>query len=114
MHGTRLRTWLLVAGTTALLIAVGALAGGLLLYVFVGLAVLVNVAGYRFSDRFALRAGRARPLEGAETAPPRSGRFAFGTCRHPEAAALPDPVGAAAGELGRGGIPGARLEHAAR
>ena len=65
MHGTRLRTWL-VAGPTALLTAVGAFAGGLLLYVLVGLAVLVNVAGYRFSDRFALRAGRARPLEEAE------------------------------------------------
>src|SRR5580765_7786813 len=67
MHGTRLRTWLLVAGPTALLIAVGVPAGGLLLYVLVGLAVLVNVAGYRFSDRFALGEGRARPLEEAET-----------------------------------------------
>jgi heat shock protein HtpX len=59
MHGTPLRTWLLVAGPTALLIAVGAPAGGLLLYVLVGLAVLVNVAGYLFSDRVALGAGRA-------------------------------------------------------
>lgn len=66
MHGTRPRTWLLVAGPAALLTAVCAFAGGLLLYVLVGLAVLVNIAGYRFSDRFALRAGRARPHEEAE------------------------------------------------
>jgi heat shock protein HtpX len=66
MHGTRLRTWLLVAGLTALLVAVGALIGGLLLYVFVGLAVLMNVAGYWFSDRIALRASRARALGEAE------------------------------------------------
>jgi heat shock protein HtpX len=66
MHGTRVRTWLLVAGLTALLVAVGALIGGLLLYVFVGLAVLMNVAGYWFSDRIALRSSRARPLDEAE------------------------------------------------
>jgi len=66
MYGTRLRTWLLVAGLTALLIGVGILVGGLLLYVFVGLAVVMNVAGYWFSDRIALRASRARPLDEAE------------------------------------------------
>jgi heat shock protein HtpX len=59
---TRLRTWLLVAGLTALLIVFGAALGGAFLYLFVGLAVLMNVAGYWFSDRIALRASRARPL----------------------------------------------------
>jgi heat shock protein HtpX len=59
---TRLRTWLLVAGLTGLLIAAGALVGGAFLYVFVGLAVLMNVAGSWFSDRIALAASRARPL----------------------------------------------------
>ena len=63
---TRLRTWLLVAGLTALLVAAGALAGGPFLYGFVALAVLMNLAGYWFSDRIALAASRARPLAESE------------------------------------------------
>jgi hypothetical protein len=59
---TRVRTWLFVAGLTALLIGAGALAGGAFLYAFVALAVLMNLAGYWFSDRIALAASRARPL----------------------------------------------------
>jgi heat shock protein HtpX len=59
---TRLRTWLLVAALTALLVGVGAVIGGTFLYVFVGLAVAMNLAGYWFSDRVALAASRARPL----------------------------------------------------
>jgi len=53
---TRLRTWLLVAGLTALLVAAGALAGGPFLYGFVALAVLMNLGGYWFSERIAPRA----------------------------------------------------------
>jgi heat shock protein HtpX len=63
---TRLRTWLLVAGLTGLLLAAGVLVGGVFLYAFVALAVLMNVAGYWFSDRIALAASRARPLGEAE------------------------------------------------
>ena len=63
---TRLRTWLLVAGLTGLLIAAGAVVGGAFLYVFVALAVLMNLVGYWFSDRIALTASRARPLAEAE------------------------------------------------
>jgi heat shock protein HtpX len=59
---TRFRTWLLVAGLTALLVVIGVMIGGGFLYIFVGLAVLMNVVGYWFSDRIALAAGRARPL----------------------------------------------------
>ncbi|HEY7074389.1 MAG TPA: M48 family metalloprotease [Solirubrobacteraceae bacterium] len=59
---THLRTWLLIAGLTGLLIAIGAVLGGGFLYLFAGLAVLMNVAGYWFSDRLALKASRARPL----------------------------------------------------
>jgi heat shock protein HtpX len=59
---TRLRTWLLVAGLTALLVAIGIAIGGGFLYLFVGLAVLMNVAGYWFSDRLALAASHARPV----------------------------------------------------
>jgi heat shock protein HtpX len=63
---TRLRTWLFVAGLTGLLIAAGAVIGGSFLYVLVALAVLMNVAGYWFSDRIALAASRARPLPDGE------------------------------------------------
>jgi heat shock protein HtpX len=60
---TKARTWLLIAGLTGLLIAIGALIGGGALYLFVALAVLMNVAGYWFSDRLALKASRAQPVE---------------------------------------------------
>ena len=60
---TKARTWLLIAGLTGLLIAIGALLGGGFLYIFVALAVLMNVAGYWFSDRLALKASRAQPVE---------------------------------------------------
>ncbi|HEY1369440.1 MAG TPA: M48 family metalloprotease [Gaiellaceae bacterium] len=63
---TRLRTWVLVAGLSALLVGIGALIGGGFLYVFVGLAILMNVVGYWFSDRIALRASRAQPLSEEE------------------------------------------------
>ena len=60
---TRTRTWLLIAGLTALLIGIGVLIGGVFLYAFVAFAVALNVVGYWFSDRFALRASGARPVE---------------------------------------------------
>ena len=60
---TKARTWLLIAGLTGLLIAIGLLLGGGFLYIFVGLAVLMNVGGYWFSDKLALKASRAQPIE---------------------------------------------------
>jgi heat shock protein HtpX len=63
---TRLRTWLLVAGLTAVLIGAGVLVGGAFLYLFVALAVVMNVVGYWFSDRIALKASRAQPLVESE------------------------------------------------
>jgi heat shock protein HtpX len=60
---THIRTWLLIAALTGLLIAIGAAIGGSVLYLFVVLAVGMNLAGYWFSDRLALAASRARPLE---------------------------------------------------
>jgi heat shock protein HtpX len=60
---TKTRTWLLIAGLTGLLIAVGAVIGGGALYLFVALAVLMNVGGYWFSDKLALKASRAQPVE---------------------------------------------------
>ena len=63
---TQIRTWLLIAGLTALLIAIGGAIGGGALWLFVALAVLMNVGGYWFSDKLALKATRARPLERGE------------------------------------------------
>jgi len=60
---TKSRTWLLIAGLTALLVGIGALIGGPFLYAFAALAVAMNVAGYWFSDRIALKASRAKPVE---------------------------------------------------
>jgi Zn-dependent protease with chaperone function len=59
---TRMRTWLLVAGLTGLVIALGALIGGAFLWLFAALAVIFNLVGYFFSDRIALRVARAEPL----------------------------------------------------
>jgi heat shock protein HtpX len=61
---TRLRTWLLVAALTGLVVALGAVIGGAFLWLFAALAVIFNVVGYFYSDRIALRIARARPLSG--------------------------------------------------
>jgi heat shock protein HtpX len=63
---TKARTWLLIAGLTGLLIAIGGAIGGGFLYLFAGLAVVMNFVGYWFSDKLALKASRARPLEPGE------------------------------------------------
>src|SRR5437763_5699930 len=65
---TRVRTWLLVAGLTGVVIALGALLGGAFLWLFAALAVIFNLVGYYFSDRIALRVAHAEPL--AERAAP--------------------------------------------
>jgi len=57
---TQLRTFVLIAGLTALLIGIGAVLGGGFLYIFVAIAVLMNVFGYWFSDKSALKASRAK------------------------------------------------------
>jgi heat shock protein HtpX len=63
---TQIRTWLLIAALTALLIAIGGAIGGGALYLFVVLAVAMNVVGYWFSDKIALAASRARPVKPGE------------------------------------------------
>jgi heat shock protein HtpX len=63
---TRLRTWVLLAGLTALFVGFGALIGGTWLYVFTAVAVAFNLIGYWFSARIALRAAHARPLADGE------------------------------------------------
>ncbi len=64
---TRMRTWILLAGLSALFIAVGGLVGGAGgIVVFLLIAVGFNLAMYWFSDRIALKVSRARPLEPGE------------------------------------------------
>ncbi len=63
---TRLRAWLLIAGLSGLLIAIGAAIGGGALWFFVLFTVVMNVVMYWFSDRIALRMSRARPVAEAE------------------------------------------------
>lgn len=65
---TRVRTWLFVAALTALLLSVGAALGGIFVFLFAGVAVVMNAVGYWWSDRIALAASRARPM--AETDAP--------------------------------------------
>ena len=60
---TKVRTWLLLAGLTGLFLGIGALIGGVALYGFAAFGVLMNVAAYWFSDRFAIRASRAQPVD---------------------------------------------------
>ena len=60
---TKVRTWLLLAALTALFLGIGALIGGAALYGFAALAVLMNVAAYWFSDKFAIKTSGAQPLD---------------------------------------------------
>jgi heat shock protein HtpX len=63
---TRVRTWTLVTGLTAIVIALGALIGGVFAWLFAAIAVGANLIGYFYSDRIALRAVRAQPLAEAQ------------------------------------------------
>jgi heat shock protein HtpX len=64
---TRIRTWILLAGLSALLVGVGALVGGASgILLFLLLAVAMNLAMYWWSDRLALKMSRARPLDDGE------------------------------------------------
>ena len=65
---TRLRTWLLIAALSGLLVAIGFLLGGSFVYLFLGIAVVMNLFGYFFSDKIALDSSRAQPI--AETQAP--------------------------------------------
>ena len=64
---TRLRTWVLVAGLSALFVGLGGLVGGtggLIAFLFI--AVAFNFVMFWFSDRIALKSSRARPVDERE------------------------------------------------
>jgi heat shock protein HtpX len=63
---TRLRTWLLIAALSGLLVAVGFLLGGSYIYIFLGVAVVMNFFSFFFSDKIALASSRAKPITEAQ------------------------------------------------
>ena len=63
---THLRTWLLIAGLSALFVGIGFALGGPFVYLFVAFAVVMNLVGYWFSDKIAIKASGAKPLDEAK------------------------------------------------
>ncbi len=63
---TRLRTWLLIAALSGLLVAIGFMLGGSFVYLFLGIAIVMNFAGYFMSDKIALKSSRAQPISEAQ------------------------------------------------
>src|SRR6476620_1370757 len=59
----QLKTILLLGALSSLLIGLGAAIAPGYLYVFVGLALLMNVGSYFFSDRIVLAMHHAQPIE---------------------------------------------------
>jgi heat shock protein HtpX len=63
---TKARTWVLLAGLTALFIGVGWAIGGAALWLFVIFSVVMNLSAYFWSDKFAIRAARAQEVSASE------------------------------------------------
>ena len=62
-----LRTTILLASLTGLLVVIGALIGGSsTALLFLGIAAVINLGAYWFSDRIALRMARAKPISEQE------------------------------------------------
>jgi len=62
--GATLRTTILLASLTGLLVVIGALIGGpSTAAVFLGIALLINLGSYFWSDKLALKMSRAEPIE---------------------------------------------------
>lgn len=62
MFKNQLKTVLLLGGLSALLVLIGALVSPGALYVFVAIAVLINLGSYFFSDKIVLAINRAHPI----------------------------------------------------
>jgi heat shock protein HtpX len=64
---TQARTWIIISGLTALFVSLGYLFGGSAgIILFAGIAVVFNLVMFWFSDRLALKASRARPVDRSE------------------------------------------------
>jgi heat shock protein HtpX len=64
---TRLRTWVLVAGLSALFVGLGGFVGGTGgLVAFLAIALVFNFVMFWFSDKIALKTSRARPVDERE------------------------------------------------
>ena len=64
---TQARTWVIIAALSALFVGLGYLfggSGGIIL--FAGIAVVFNLVLFWFSDKLALKASKARPVEQSE------------------------------------------------
>jgi len=65
--GATLRTTILLATLSGLLVVIGALIGGAsTAALFLGIALLINLGSYFFSDRMALAMSRAKPISESE------------------------------------------------
>jgi heat shock protein HtpX len=65
--GATLRTTILMATLSGLLVVIGALIGGpSTAALFLGFALLINLGSYFFSDKLALGMSRAKPIEESE------------------------------------------------
>ncbi|HEY2334003.1 MAG TPA: zinc metalloprotease HtpX [Solirubrobacterales bacterium] len=65
--GATLRTTILLAGLSGLLVVIGALIGGpSTAALFLGFALLINLGSYFFSDKMALAMSRAKPIDESE------------------------------------------------
>jgi heat shock protein HtpX len=62
----QLKTILLLGGLSVLLVSLGGAIGGAFTYVFLGIALLMNLFGYLYSDRLVLRMSGARIVTEAE------------------------------------------------
>ncbi len=62
----QLKTILLLGALSVLLVAIGGAIGGPATYVFLGLALLMNLGAYLFSDAIVLRMSRARVISEQE------------------------------------------------
>jgi heat shock protein HtpX len=64
---TQARTWIIISGLTALFVGLGAMFGGSNgIILFAGIAVVFNLVMFWFSDKLALKASRARPVDRSE------------------------------------------------
>src|SRR5260221_6727601 len=62
--GATLRTTILLASLSGLLVLIGALIGGpSTAGLFLGFALLINLGSYFFSDKLALAMSRAKPID---------------------------------------------------